>query len=293
MPGIDLHTHSTASDGSLTPVELVQAAKKAGLEAIALTDHDTAAGLAQAMAEGERLGLEVVPGCELSVSSKLARMHILGLWLPPNPEKLNTALSNLREHRHNRNHIIIGRLNELGLDITYEEVKAFANGSGSDDMVEGSVGRPHIAGILLEKGLVNSVKDAFNRYLGARGKAYAPKKILSAADAVGLLKAEGAIVIMAHPFQFGLGKDQLMEEIIRLKELGMDGIEVYYNDHSPSQIKTLLKIAERFDLAVSGGSDFHGDAKPDIKLGTGRGNMFVPLEVLDKLKELRKRQGLM
>jgi 3',5'-nucleoside bisphosphate phosphatase len=293
MPGIDLHTHSTASDGTLTPAQLVRAAQAAGLEALALTDHDTAAGLPQALEEGRRIGLEVVPGCELSVTTKRAKMHILGLWLPPVPHKLNAAMRELREHRHNRNHIIIAKLNALGLDISYEEVQAIAGQAASaDDSGEGSVGRPHIARLLLAKGLVTSIDEAFSRYLGNHGKAYAPKKVLTAEDAVHLLKEEGATVIMAHPCQFGLNRDELAEEILRLKDYGLDGLEVYYNDHSQSKVDMLLKMARQFGLAVSGGSDFHGETKPDVRLGVGRGSMFVPYSVLEGLKELRAKQGL-
>lgn len=284
MPGIDLHSHSTASDGSLTPSELARAGKEAGLEALALTDHDTAAGLPEFMAAGARENLETIPGCELSVTTPRARMHILGLWLPMKPGALTKALKELRQHRHQRNHIIIAKLAELGLEITYDEVVEIAG--------EGSVGRPHLAKALLNHGYVKSMEEAFDRYLGAKGKAYAPKKVLTAADAVALLKQEGATVIMAHPYQSGLSINELTEELIRLKELGLDGLEAYYNDHTPSRTAALLELANRLNLAVSGGSDFHGEPKPDIKLGKGRGTLYIPLTVLERLKELRLRQGL-
>ncbi len=284
MPGIDLHTHSTASDGSLEPAALVRAAKEAGLEAMALTDHDTVAGLAEFVAAGKEHGLETVPGCELSVTTARARMHILGLWLPVDPVGLRQALHELREHRHQRNHVIIGMLNDLGIKITYEEVVENAG--------EGSVGRPHLAKALLNHGAVKSMDEAFDKYLGAKGKAYAPKKVLTAVDAVKLLKAEGATVILAHPYQCGLSVNELAEELIRLRDLGLDGLEAYYNDHTPSRTAALLELATRLNLAVSGGSDFPGEAKPDIKLGTGRGSMHIPLTVLERLKDLRRSQGL-
>ncbi len=284
MSGIDLHTHSTASDGSLPPHELVRRGKEIGLEAMALTDHDTVVGLAEFLAAGTRLGMETIGGCELSVTTPSARMHIVGLWLPENPSGLNKVMEELREHRHQRNHVIIGLLHDLGMDLTYEEVKNIAG--------EGSVGRPHIAKALLEHGYVHSMDEAFGRYLGARGKAYAPKKVLSGKEAVDLLKREGATVIMAHPFQYGLNIDHLAEELIRLKEFGLDGLEAYYNDHSPSQTRAMLELAKRLDLVVSGGSDFHGEAKPLIQLGKGRGNLHVPTDVLDRLKQHRVRQNL-
>ncbi len=284
MPGIDLHTHSTASDGSLTPTELVNAAKAAGLVALGLTDHDTTAGLAEASSAGEAAGLEVVLGCELSATTDTARMHLLGLWLPSKPSALEAAMTALNEHRHERNHIIIAKLRELGLDIDYPAVRDFAG--------EGSVGRPHIAALLLQRGQVRSMEEAFERYLGSRGKAYAPKRVLSAQEAIDLLKSEGATVILAHPYQCGLGGSELEAEVLRLKGLGLDGLEAYYNDHTPSRTAAMLHLAKRLDLLVSGGSDFHGAAKPDIRLGSGRGSLRVPLEVLDALKEARVRQGL-
>lgn len=284
MPGIDLHTHSTASDGSLDPAALVRAGKEAGLEAMALTDHDTVAGLAEFVETGAKLGLETVPGCELSVTTPRARMHILGLWLPVEPTGLNQALHELRDHRHQRNHIIIDMLNDLGIEISYDDVKEIAG--------EGSVGRPHLAKALLNHGAVKSMDEAFDKYLGSKGKAYAPKKVLTAVDAVKLLKAEGATVILAHPYQCGLSVNELTEELIRLRDLGLDGLEAYYNDHTPSRTAALLELAARLGLAVSGGSDFHGDAKPDIRLGVGRGAMHVPATVLEQLKDLRRSKGL-
>ncbi len=281
---IDLHTHSTASDGSLRPAELVQQAHDAGLNALALTDHDTVTGLKEALQAGEAAGLEVIPGCELSVVSPAAKMHILGLWLPVNPTGLLDSLDALVRHRHERNIIIVEKLQQLGLDITYDEVRERAG--------EGSVGRPHIAGILFDKGYVTSVQESFTRFLGPRGKAYVPKKVLTAAEAVTLLKNEGATVMMAHPFLNGLNLDQVATECIRLREYGMDGFEAYYSEHSPSQQQALLNLAGRLEMQVSGGSDFHGTPKPNIRLGVGKGGLNIPDSVLDVLKEYRLAQGL-
>lgn len=281
---IDLHTHSTASDGSLRPAALVQQAHEAGLSAVALTDHDTSAGLEEAVQAGKDLGIEVIPGCELSVVSPAAKMHILGLWLPVKPLGLMDSLEKLNRLRHERNVVIVEKLQKLGIDITYEEVKERAG--------EGSVGRPHIAGILFDKGYVTSIQESFTRFLGPRGKAYMPKTVLSAAEAVGLLKQEGATVMMAHPFLNGLNLDQVASECIRLREYGMDGLEAYYTEHSPSQQQGLLQLASRLEMQVSGGSDFHGTPKPSIRLGVGKGGLSIPDSVLDTLKAHRAAQGL-
>lgn len=283
MP-IDFHTHSTASDGSLSPRELVKEAHKAGLSAIALTDHDTVAGVAEAVQAGEEFGVEVVPGCELSTMYGKTEMHILGLWLPPKPARLQQVMDDLVHYRHNRNHIIIDMLNQHGVDITYDEVVELAG--------EGSVGRPHIAEIIMRKGFASSIQGAFDEYLGTGGKAYAPKKVLTSEEAVTLLTQEGATVILAHPYQIGIPFDALEECVVKLKTLGLDGVEAYYSTHSDKETRQLLALAQKYELCVSGGSDFHGAAKPTIALGRGKGGLFVPDSVLEHLKERRKRQGL-
>jgi len=284
MSEIDLHTHTTASDGTLSPAELVLAAKEAGLKAVALTDHDTVDGLAEGLAQGERIGMEVIGGCELSATHGKLRMHILGLFLPPRPEKLIRTMRELVEHRHNRNRLIVEKLNSLGLEITYEEVKAIAG--------QGSVGRPHIAKALLDRGHVDKLQQAFDVYLSAKGKAYVPKKVLEAGDAIKLLKESGGTVILAHPCMLGMSLVELEALIRELAAYGLDGIEAYYSMHSPSKTRNYLELAHKLGLAVSGGSDFHGDPKPDIKLGTGTGELNIPYKVLDDLKGLRRAKGL-
>jgi hypothetical protein len=284
MPGVDLHTHSTASDGSLAPGELVAVAKKAGLQAVALTDHDTLDGLAEARAAGRELGIEVVPGCELSAESDAGRMDVVGLWVPEKPGRLSNVLDELNSYRHNRNRIIADLLNELGLDISYERVREIAG--------EGSVGRPHFARALLEAGFVKNVQEAFDRYLGARGKAYAPKRVLSAMEAIGLLKEEGALAILAHPFQFHMSARELEPLVRRLREWGLDGIEAYYPEHTQAMTRDFVALADKLGLALSGGSDFHGAAKPSIRLGVGKGGLRIPYKILDNLKALRRSQGL-
>lgn len=284
MPRIDLHAHSTASDGTLTPTELVRLAKDVQLAAVALTDHDTTAGLKEFVAAGKELAMETVPGCEVAADHGRYRLHILGLWLPPEPGELSRTLDRLIRFRSERNAIVVRKLNDLGVDITLAEVEAEAG--------EGSVGRPHFARVLMNKGVVSSVQMAFDRYLGPKGKAYEPKQKLDAPDAIRLLKAEGATVILAHPVLLNLNPNELETLVRELQAMGMDGIEAYYSEQSARKQAAYLGLAEKLNMVVSGGSDFHGSIKPAISLGSGKGSLFVPDSVLLKLKEHRRRQGL-
>ncbi|MFW5733454.1 MAG: PHP domain-containing protein [Oceanidesulfovibrio sp.] len=283
MPEIDLHTHSTASDGSYTPEDLIAAAKKAGLKAIALTDHDTVRGLDRASKAAREAGIEFIPGCELTVTHAELRFHLVALWLPLDAVEIRDTLDDIIRNRNERNHVIIGKLNNLGIDLSYDDVLAKAG--------DGAVGRPHFATALLEKGYVNSTQDAFDRYLGSNGKAYEPKKVLTSEHALDLLHRHGATTVLAHPYQIGLGKDELASLAMELKDMGLGAIEAYYTEHSPSQTRSFLELAKRLDLGVSGGSDFHGSIKPDIKLGTGRGRLDIPYSVLADLKKRRLDKG--
>lgn len=280
---IDLHTHSTASDGSLTPTELVSLARDAGLAALALTDHDTTAGLAEACAAGREMGVEVIPGCELSVGEGKRSMHIVGLYLPEHPARLAEALDFVIRARSNRNQQIVDKLNEQGVDVTLEEIRAEA---------EGTVGRPHFAKVLLDKGVVNSFQQAFDVWLGNEGKAYVPRTRLTAAQALEVLKAEGATPVLAHPYLLGLSAPELDRRVAELKEMGLEGIEAFYTEHSQSQTEQYKGLAKKHGLVLSGGSDFHGDPKPQVSLGVGRGGLRVPDQVLADLKNHRAARGL-
>jgi len=284
LPGIDLHTHSTASDGTFSPAEVVRMAFEAGLEAVALTDHDTAAGLPEAVAAGRALGIEVVPGCELSVVSETGFMHIVGLFLPETPKGLTQALEYLREKRHSRNIRIVEKMRAIGLDVNYDEVIEFAQGE--------SVGRPHLAGILLQKGYVSSIQQAFDEYLGQGGKAYLPKDKFTPDVALAALKGEGATVILAHPYSLELEGAALEAKLRELQDLGLDGMECHYPEHTPEMTASYLELTRKLDLLVSGGSDFHGQAKPEISLGVGRGDLFIPYSVLQAIKDRRRAAGL-
>lgn len=284
MSCIDLHTHTLASDGTDSPAQLVRRAKDLGLAAVAITDHDTVAGLAEAEKQGQALGLEVIRGCEISARGEDNEMHILGLWLPSDTTVLEQSLLRLREHRHERNVIIVAKLQALGLDISYEEVQAASQGE--------AVGRPHIAAVLLRKGFVQNWQEAFTRYLGYKGQAYVPKEILSPEQAVNLLAGMGATVSLAHPC-LSVSSREAVENLVRnLKGFGLNAIEAYHSDHSQAEQRFCVDLATRYGLALTGGSDYHGTSKPRISLGSGYGGLRVPMFVLDSLKAQRRRLGL-
>ena len=254
------------------------AAGAGGLAAVALTDHDTLAGLAEARQAGLACGVEVVPGVELSVADGERGIHILGLFLPDRPGPLAEALAQLRARRHDRNRLILDKLRRLGIPMAYEAVTALA---------QGAVGRPHIAQVMLSMGVVGSFKEAFSRYLGSHGQAYVPKAKLEIGRAMELLHAEGALVVLAHPYMLGQSGRPLAETVARYQAMGLDGIEVFYTEHSQAQTLEYLALAKRLGLALSGGSDFHGAAKPGVELGRGRGSLRVDASVLAALRERR------
>ncbi|KHK01593.1 PHP domain-containing protein [Desulfovibrio sp. TomC] len=280
MAFIDLHTHTTASDGTLAPKELVDRAAGLGLVAVAITDHDTLAGLPEARAAGEKHGLDVVAGVELSVADDRGSIHLVGLFLPDSPGRLAERLDWLRERRHDRNHRILEKLKALGVSLDYASVTALA---------QGAVGRPHIAQALLAQGVVSSFKEAFTRFLGAYGKAYVPKDKLTLTHAIGLLHAEGGLAVLAHPYLLGLSGPALAETVARYRDAGLDAIEAFYTEHSQYQTLEYLALARKLGLAVSGGSDFHGAAKPGVELGRGRGSLRVDIATLDILRARRAR----
>lgn len=283
MSQIDLHTHSTASDGTYTPFELVRLAGNINLKAVALTDHDTTGGLKEAMNASLELGIEFIPGCELSVEFK-GLLHILGLWVRPEAPALNRALKELRDKRNQRNEIIVKKLQQSGIDITFQEIRDLAG--------DASIGRPHICRVLMNKSAVSSVKEAFEKFLGPDGKAYVPKEKFGPEKAISILKNEQATVIMAHPFSLGMEEDELRKLMIRLKDLGLDGVEVYYPEHTPEQTALYASLCSELDLLPSGGSDFHGTVKPHIKLGKGRGKLNLPYSLVEDMKNRRAEHGL-
>lgn len=273
MGTVDLHTHTTASDGLLTPAELVLLAEKKGLKALAITDHDTVSGLEEAMEEAKGLKVEIIPGIEISTTYRGQNIHLLGYFIDHTSPGLAEDLKELKEGRHRRNEQIIKRLNELGISISLEEVLAKRAG-------EGNVGRPHIAQVLVEKGVVRSIQEAFDHYLGENGKAYVPFPRLSPHEGVKLIVRYGGIPVLAHPGIYG--QDSLIEELLAE---GLVGIEVYHPDHSPQAIAKYETLAEHYQLIITGGSDYHGEGD-DGPFHGDLGSQPVGKEILDRLKRV-------
>ncbi|MCS6298395.1 MAG: PHP domain-containing protein [Nitrospira sp.] len=277
MSRIDLHLHTTHSDGSFSTGEVMAFAKQAGLKALAITDHDIIDGIPEATAIGKELEIEVVPGVEISSRLGESELHILGYFLNWTDPLLAQRLSTLRDSRHLRNPKIVQRLNELGIPITYEEVRALA---GTE-----SVGRPHIARLLMEKKFVTSAKEAFDRYLANGRPAFVDRELPEPAEAVRWIREAGGVPVLAHPTWVRTSADGLRVLVRELKAAGLGGIEVHYSTHTPSQTTEYLDLAKQCDLLVTGGSDFHGVTKPDIEVGIGRGQLKVSEKLLDPLRK--------
>lgn len=278
---VDLHTHTTASDGTDSPSELIRKAAALKLAAVAVTDHDTLSGLDEAEAAGKELGVEVIRGCELGVQGKYGEIHLLGLWLPRRSASLEAELARLRLHREERNRGMLERLRALGVDIPYEEVLAEAKGE--------SVGRPHIARVLLKRGVVGSFAQAFELYLGYYGAAYVPRRLPTPEEGVRLMAESGALVSFAHPMLIRCPPAWFDEIVPRLKEAGLGAIEAYHSEHSSRDERFCVELAARYGLGLSGGSDYHGTAKPGVRLGRGKGSLRVTEALLEALKSRRER----
>ncbi len=275
---VDLHSHSTASDGTLPPEEVVRLAKASDLSGLALTDHDTIAGIAPAAAEAKKLGIDFLPGIEISAAfPHLGTLHILGYGVDPDSAVLQDLTRQLIDARDNRNPRIITKLNELGVDITMEEVERESGG--------GVTGRPHIAAVLLRKGYVNSIKQAFDKYLGQGAPAFFDKERLPPERAFELIRQSGGLAVVAHPLQLRAQNDAQLDRVVKdLVDMGLAGIEVIHSDHDAAWVQKCTRLAERYNLLMTGGSDFHGSNKKDIRLGIANGRR-VPREWMDRLLE--------
>lgn len=275
---VDLHLHSTASDGSDPPRRIVELAHEAGLDAIALTDHDNLDGIAEARATAADLDLdlEVVSGTELSVEWDGESVHLLVYFLEPGPGPLQDRLRWLQDSRHARNLRIVERFNDLGISMTYEEVSQEAGGRG--------VGRPHFAGVLLARGHVGSINEAFDRYLAAGGLAYEPRDRLPAGEAIALAAESGAASVIAHPHTIGAGRDDYNKAFRGLADAGVDGIESHYAEYRANQRAHLARVAADLGLVATGGSDYHGSYKPGLRIGVGRGDLVVDNKCLEALR---------
>ncbi len=277
-PGIDLHAHTTASDGSLSPTQLVQAAGALGLSALAVTDHDTVGGLAEALQAAQSINMTFVPGVELSVEDDGGRFHLLGYAFSPHDQPMQDALAHLRESRARRNTLMAQRMADLGLPLTMDDVRAEA---GPDSQV---VARPHFAQALLRRGLVSSVQDAFDRFLASGKPLYLPKQVLTPHDAIALIHNAGGVAVMAHPGLVPLGDEALAARIAHLaSQSSLDGLEAYYSQHTEAQTARFLDIAQQNNLLVTGGSDFHGTPKPHVPLGVVYQGQPAPASLLSTL----------
>ena len=281
----DLHMHSTASDGTDDPARLPRLVRDAGLQGFSLTDHDTTDGLAACAKAAKRLKIAFIPGIELSANPDLdagtdpdseaprGTLHILGYGVRHDDDRLTQIKAWLVEARAQRNPRMVERLNELGVRIEYEEVIAEAEG--------GVVGRPHIAQVMVRKGYVKSVHEAFARYIGEGRDAYTRKDRLSAAAAITAIRDAGGVAVLAHPVQLNPPDADALEHLVkRLKDLGLAGIETRHSDHDPGDVERFTRLAERYHLLTTGGSDYHGSRK-SIALGATR----TPLEVFERLRE--------
>ncbi len=276
---VDLHCHSTASDGTLPPSEVVRLAKEANLGALALTDHDTIAGIADASDEARTLGIDFLAGIEISAEHpRPGTMHILGYGVDPQNPSLQKLTETLIAGRDDRNPKMVAKLNEMGVSITMAEWEQEAKGV--------VLGRPQLAAILHRKGYVSSIKQAFDKYIGQGAPAYFDKERLTPKQAIERIRGAGGLPVLAHPVQLRTTNNAELERIVKdLADLGLAGIEVIHSDHrEPATIALMESLADRFGLLKTGGSDFHGSNKPQIQLGVAGGRR-IPREYFDRLRE--------
>jgi len=278
---IDLHVHSTASDGTFTPGEIIRLAQVLALGAIAISDHDTVDGVREALTRGIPPTLGFITGVEISTAAPPeipvdGSLHILGYGFDVDDPALGEALGRLQEARKRRTPRIIERLRALGFDLTVDRMAAeFGNGP---------LGRPHVARLMIDQGIVGSVDEAFNQYLGRSGPAYVEKYRIPAADAIRIIRGAGGIAVLAHPGVVNLPPDRSAADLVaRLVEMGLGGIEAHYPAHRPDQIEAYTALADQYGLRITGGTDFHGTVTPDIMMGCGRGDFHVPYQLYENL----------
>jgi len=286
MNVIDLHVHTTASDGTMSPAELVRYAKGKGLRTIAITDHDTIEGIEEGLQEGSKRGLEVIPGVELSVDYSNGTMHLLGYYIDITCTELTDKLMVLQQARAERNLKMIDKLRALGMEIDLAEVATVAE--------HGQIGRPHFAQAMVKKGYVQNIPDAFDRYLRKGGPAYVEKFRLSAEEAIHVIRTAGGVTVLAHPFTLNQPQPHEFDAVIgELKQRGLEGIEVHYPEHSEGQKKLYRDVAQQYGLLITGGSDFHGLTKDAIDLGEGYGDGELTHTIVEDMKSRRetRRKG--
>ena len=276
---IDLHTHTTESDGSFTPEELIEEAKRVGLSAIAITDHDTIAGIKKAKVSASNNDIELIPGIELSTDYNGKEVHIVGLYIDIENKYFLSKLAEFKTCRDNRNKLIVKNLQKEGFDITMDALKA--------DNPDCVITRANIARFLYEHGMIPSIQTAFEKYIGDNCKCFVNRFKITPMDAVKLIKEVGGTAILAHPLLYHLSDSTLQTLVDELKDAGLDGIEAIYCTYTPSEERQMKQFAKSNELLISGGSDFHGTTKPKLNLGTGYGKLHIPYEVLENIKNSR------
>ncbi len=277
---VDFHTHSTCSDGTMSPEEVVNYAKEKGLSAFALTDHDSVDGIKRAQKEAEKIGIEFISGIEFSAAED-TETHIIGLFIDPDNEYLLNTIEKLKESRYRRMEDICRKLRENGMDITYNEALSLAGAN--------FVGRAHIAKLMVKKGYCSTVRECFDKYIGLNKPCYSEKRELTATDSVIAIRKAGGLAFLAHLNQTGFEGEKLENLLRKLKESGLTGIEGYYPEYTDENICKFRTLAEKLGLALSGGSDFHGSMKPNIDIGIGSGDLQIPYYILQNMKEIKKR----
>lgn len=277
MRAVDLHTHSNKSDGSYSPKELIEYAAQKKLVAIALTDHDTVAGLDEAIMTGNELDIEVIPGVELSCEYQGRDIHIVGLNIDYKNSEFVSKLNEFVDTREIRNRKMCTNLTNIGLAVNYDEL--------IEKYGESVITRAHFADYMLEKGYIKSRKEAFERYIGDTCSCYVPREKISPSQAVEFILSSGGLPVLAHPVLYHMSSHKLRELVSELKNCGLVGIEAIYSTYTSADERDIRRIANDFDLKLSGGSDFHGAAKPGLDLGTGYGHLFVPEEIWENLKK--------
>ncbi len=277
---IDLHTHSTCSDGSDPPERIPELAATAGCAAVALTDHDTLACIGRARRRAEELGIELVAGCEVSCKYRESSAHVLVYFVEDGEGPLQEELARLRDDRVARNRRLAARLEELGVPVSYDDIVREAG-------AEQSAGRPHVAALLVRRGFADSIPDAFDRWLAKDQPAYVPKARVAPAEIASAAAASGGIAVLAHPLSLGLDVGALDDVAEDLQASGFAGMEAYYGAYRPDQRSALVRVARRHDLVPTGGSDYHGASKPGLRVCTGQGDLSVPDDVLAELRDRR------
>ncbi len=277
---IDLHVHSNASDGTDSPGTIPELAAAAGCSAVALTDHDTLAGLGAARARAAQVGVELVGGCEVSCAFSGVSTHVLVYFIDHEEGAFHDELARLRDDRVHRNRRLAERLGELGIPVTYEDAVAAASS-------EESLGRPHFAALMVEKGVAESIPDAFDRWLSQGRPAFISKARVLPSQIVETARQSRGVCVLAHPLTLELPPDELDRAVGELADLGFAGLEANYANYRPEQRRQLADLAARHDLVATGGSDYHGTVKPGLSVGRGRGDLKVPDNVLERLAARR------